>query len=181
MVTIGDYHFPQDLTQALNLWNRMFVISGAFPEIPGAGFHIYETHRELNTNLNKHINLASKASVWKKALSTWFICGLKWLLLNVPQVKGEKTICSIVLPLKWPRPPLYRFPRDCWRPSALQVSTLTSKQPFVLQTHRELFTWLPLNSMPTRQKRTRTVSEHGKLLHAVWHRFVREICKDERG
>lgn len=42
------------------------------------------------------------------------------------------------LPLKWPRLLLYQFPTECWRPSALQVSTLTSKQPLILQAHREL-------------------------------------------
>lgn len=33
---------------------------------------------------------------------------------------------------------LYHFPRDCWRLSAPQVSTLTSKQPPILSAHREL-------------------------------------------
>lgn len=85
---------------------------------------------------------------------------------------------AIVLPLKWPRLLLYRFPRDCWRPSALQVSILTSRQPLILQAHRESFTWLPLNSMPAEQEWMKGVSCHEKLSHAVWQCSVRKICQD---
>lgn len=98
-------------------------------------------------------------------------------MLNVPQVKGGMTIGSIVLPLKWPRPLLYHFPRDCWRPSAPQVSALTSKQPLILQAHRELLHGCLLILCQV-DKSEWEVSEHGKLSHAVWQRFVRKICQD---
>lgn len=81
---------------------------------------------------------------------------------------------AIVLHQKWPSLPLRRFPRECWRPSALQASTLTHRRPPPPPPDsRGAFTCLPLNSMPTRQEWMKRVWEHGKLDNPVSGKFVR--------
>ena len=136
-----------------------------------------KTQAEFYINLNKPMNLTPLGdTVWKETLSTWLICGSLWLLLNVPEVKGEMTIGSIVLPLKWPRLLLYHFPRDCWRPSALQVSNADPRTTsLILQAHRELLHDCLLILC---QRDKSEWEEHGKFSHAVWQGSVRKICQD---
>lgn len=58
---------------------------------------------------------------------------------------------------------LYHFPRDIWRPSALQVSTLTSKQPSILRPHGEVLHLLPFNFNANWTKNdSEQFPEHGK-------------------
>lgn len=61
-----------------------------------------------------------------------------WLVLNVPLGQRWDDNWVHCLASEMTKLPLYHFPRDCWRLSALQVSTLTSKQPLILWAHREL-------------------------------------------
>lgn len=81
---------------------------------------------------------------------------------------------AIVLHQKWQSLPLLRFPRECWRPSALRAFTLTHRRPPPPPPDSQgAFTCLPLNSMPTRQEWMKGVWEHGKLDNPVSGKFVR--------
>ena len=101
-------------------------------------------------------------------------------------VVGAK--CTIGSKVRWQLGPL-----SCLRNDQASIVPLSQRllAPFSsagfhtdLQTtsHRVgsqgVFTWLPLNFMPTTQKWMRGVPEHGKLSQAVWQCSVRKICQD---
>lgn len=145
-------------------WVHMFSsLCYCFQQVPSVDLGKCTQHK-LYTDLNRP---RLSGQWWEVDIPTWLICGCKGLVLNVPKVKGGMTIGPIVFTLKWPRPLLYRFPRDCWRPSAPQVSTLTSGRPLITAGSQGALTGRPFNSIPTRQKWMRECSEHGKLSHAA--------------
>lgn len=116
-------------------------------------WNFQKTDKELYVNLNRPTGFCSGASGggWR-LLSEWLICGALCLLLNVPQVKGEMTIGSIVSPTKWPELLLCYFSQRWLAPfSSAGFHTDLPRTPHP-PASQWAFTSAPLNSMPTSQK-----------------------------
>lgn len=102
-------------------------------------------------------------SARKKMLTVWFTRGSKWLLLNVPQVKGDGTIGSIVWLLRWPGLLLSHFPRDGWRPPLCRFSHWPPHNLWSHRTPSECWHRRHLILHPQDKSVCENFREHGKI------------------